>query len=283
MAQRSKKIRNAFGAGKGSPLKAAISQRDRETLFMVAEALKYKEAMLAFQPVVVANNPARVGFYEGLIRILDATGRIIPAQDFIHVIEDTELGREIDCVALELGLQALNAEPSLRLSINMSARSIGYSNWKRVLAEGLARNPNIGERLILEITEASAMMMPELVTSFMADLQRKGICFALDDFGAGYTALRYLKEFYFDIMKIDGQFIRGIHSDPDNQVLVEALITIGRQFDMLTVAEAVEGPRDAQFLIDLGIDCLQGYHFGAPTTVPPWREVYMDRGAGGHA
>ncbi len=277
MGKGANRARKGAGAHKGNPLKAAVVQRDRDTLTMVSNALRHREAMLAFQPVVLGSDPARVGFYEGLIRVLDATGRIIPARDFMPVVEDKELGREIDCVALELGLQALEAEPTLRLSINMSARSIGYGNWMRILDTGLARNPHLGERLILEITESSAMTMPELVTSFMADLQDRGICFALDDFGAGYTALRYLKEFYFDILKIDGQFVRGIHRDPDNQVLVEAMITIGRQFDMLTVAEMVEGPKDARFLIDVGIDCLQGYHFGAPTVHPPWRAQYEDR------
>jgi len=124
--------------------------------------------------------------------------------------------------------------------------------------------------LILEITESSAMLMPDLVTVFMADMQARGICFALDDFGAGFTAFRYLKDFYFDIIKIDGQFIRGIHADPDNQVLAQALITIARQFDMFTVAESVETAEDAKYLIDIGVDCLQGYYYGIPSTEAPW-------------
>ncbi|HAR52570.1 MAG TPA: EAL domain-containing protein, partial [Roseovarius nubinhibens] len=70
-------------------------------------------------------------------------------------------------------------------------------------------DPTVAERLILEITESSAMVVPELVTGFMEKLQHKGVSFALDDFGAGYTSFRYLKQFYFDILKIDGQFIRG--------------------------------------------------------------------------
>jgi len=89
--------------------------------------------------------------------------------------------------------------------------------------------------------------MPELVTVFMAELHRRGISFALDDFGAGYTAFRYFKDFYFDILKIDGQFIRGIHEDANNQVLASALLSIGQHFDMLTVAEAVEDPQEAAF------------------------------------
>ena len=254
-----------------NPLDFAIRKRDQNTMQMVKDALKRKQVMLAYQPVVRADTQQRPAFYEGLIRILDDTGRIIPARDFIGVVETSEMGRIIDCLALELGLESLAEEPGLRLSINMSARSIGYKRWMDTLVHGLTLDPTAGERLILEITESSAMMMPELVTSFMANLQEMGISFALDDFGAGYTAFRYLKDFYFDIVKIDGQFIRNIHCDPDNQVLTKALISIAEQFEMFTVAECVENIEDVQFLQSIGIDCLQGYYFSAPTTVPPWR------------
>ncbi|MEP5154662.1 EAL domain-containing protein [Planktotalea sp.] len=237
---------------------------------MVRAALEHKQVMLAYQPIMQA--AGSVAFYEGLIRVLDETGRIIPAREFINVIEETEMGRIVDCLALEKGLQALRKHPHLRLSINMSARSIGYARWKKVLDRNLRTDPTLGERLILEITESSAMLVPELVISFMNDLQSRGVCFALDDFGAGYTSFRYLRDFYFDMIKIDGQFIRGISGNPDNQVLLKALVSIARHFDMFTVAEFVENEQDAQFLAQNGIDCLQGYYFGAPTVRPPWSE-----------
>jgi EAL domain-containing protein (putative c-di-GMP-specific phosphodiesterase class I) len=209
--------------------------------------------------------------------VLDETGRIIPAREFITVIEETEMGRIIDCLALEKGLRALRKNPALRLSINMSARSIGYGAWKKVLDRNLRTDPTLGERLILEITESSAMLVPELVIAFMNDLQSLGVCFALDDFGSGYTSFRYLRDFYFDMIKIDGQFIRGIATNPDNQVLLQALISIAQHFDMFTVAEFVENIEDAQFLASNGIDCLQGYYFGAPTIRPPWETQIDDQ------
>jgi hypothetical protein len=69
-------------------------------------------------------------------------------------------------------------------------------------------------RLILEITESSAMLIPDIVSVFMADLQARGVRFALDDFGQGFTSFRYLRDFDFDILKIDGQFIRGVAGIP---------------------------------------------------------------------
>lgn len=237
---------------------------------MVKSALDQNRCMLAFQPIVQAQGTGTAAFYEGLIRVLNDDGKVIPAGEFMSVVENLELGREIDCAALRCGIGALSRKPDLRLSINMSARSIGYAKWTRILKRSLAQDPTIGERLILEITESSAMQMPEIVMTFMQDLQAQGITFALDDFGAGYTSFRYLKDFYFDILKIDGQFIRGVDHDVNNQVLTQAIVTIGHQFDMFTVAEAVETQAEADFLVNLGIDCMQGYYYGAPETKPDW-------------
>ncbi|PTQ73450.1 EAL domain-containing protein [Celeribacter persicus] len=264
----------------GNPLSVAVADRDRHTMEMVQVALRKKQVMLAYQPIVQTLRPDRPAFYEGLIRVLDQSGRVIPAREFIKVAETTETGRQLDCLALELGLDALNDHKNLRLAINMSARSIGYPRWKETLMTGLHRDQTIAERLILEITESSAMVMPDLVSVFMSELQAMGISFALDDFGAGYTAFRYLKDFYFDMVKIDGEFIRGIASSPDNQVLTQALVSVAKHFDMYTVAEFVENAADAEYLTGIGIDCMQGHYFGAATIDPVWRNREAHKKAG---
>ncbi|MBN2631386.1 MAG: EAL domain-containing protein [Rhodobacteraceae bacterium] len=253
-----------------SPFDFAVNENDHQTLSMVREAVQTRRLRLAFQPVVLSANTERIGFYEGLMRVMDPTGRVIPARDFMPAVEADELGREIDCAALTMGLNTLLRQPEVRLSINMSARSIGYPKWTAILRKALRSHPRLGERLILEITESSAMLVPEIVIAFMDSLQADGIAFALDDFGAGFTAIRYFRDFSFDILKIDGQFIRNIHRDRDNQVVAAALLAIGKQFDMLCVAESVEHPAEAQVLQALGFDCLQGYLFGVPTVTPVW-------------
>lgn len=258
--------------GEDTALNYAILQRDRSILTMVEQAVAHKQMVLAYQSVVPATDQSAPAFYEGLIRVLDDTGRIIPARDFMSAIETTETGRIIDCIALEKGLKMLSRQPDLRLSLNMSARSIGYPRWVRTLHRRLDSDPTLGERLILEITESSAMLVPELVIGFMQELQAKGVSFALDDFGSGFTSFRYLRDFFFDIVKIDGQFVRGIACNADNQVLTAALVSIANQFDMLTVAESVETAEDAGYLTALGVNCLQGYFFGAPTIRNPWEQ-----------
>ncbi|WP_372886375.1 EAL domain-containing protein [Shimia sp.] len=257
--------------GLDSPLNAAVGLRDADTLRMVTEAIRHGQVLLAFQPVVRARARQEIVFHEALIRVLDATGRVIPAKEFIDAVEGCEAGRQLDCLALELGLGVLASHPSLRLSINMSARSIGYGRWMRSLDAGLRRRPDIAERLILEISESSAVQIPELVVDFMDDLRARGISFALDDFGSGFSSFRHFRDFFFDILKLDGQFSRGIRADPENRVLAGGIAAIARGLDMYTVASRVEHPEDARILTELGFDCLQGFLFGAPTINPEWQ------------
>lgn len=256
-------------AGVESPLDAAVSARDREVLALVRHAVQKGRVLLAFQPVVRAAAPHDTVLHEAFLRVLDPQGRVIPARDFMAAVEQHELGRILDCLSLREGLRLLQQHPHLRLSINMSARSVGYPRWIDTLRRGLMAHQGLGERLVLEISEASAMQMPELLSGFMRKLQPRGVSFAIDDFGAGAVSLRHLRDLYFDIAKIDGQFIGGISTNADNQVLIGALLGIARQFEMLTIAESVETAAEARHLAEMGFALLQGYHFGAPVTRPP--------------
>ncbi|GAA6182477.1 MULTISPECIES: EAL domain-containing protein [unclassified Shimia] len=254
-----------------SPLAYAVNTRDSGTLEMVREAIAHKQVLLAYQPIVQASNTKRPAFYEGLVRVLDETGRIIPAKDFMGAVEDNELGRQLDVLALELGLQALSEQPGLRLSINMSARSIGYAPWMDCLQRGLARAATIPERLIFEVSEKSVIQVPEIVKGFMEELQVKGMSFALDDYGSGLTTLSVFRDFDFDIIKLDGSYSRNIATDAANQVIASAVAAIAERFDMHSVASRIESPADAKMMTELGFDCLQGFAFGAPTVSPPWK------------
>ena len=118
--------------GHDSPLNYAILSRDRDTIKMVEDALEDGRVMLAYQAVLPSRNTDNPAFYEGLIRILDKNKRILPAKSFINAVESTEVGRKIDCMALKRGLLAMQKHPDLRLSVNMSARSIGYGRWKHI-------------------------------------------------------------------------------------------------------------------------------------------------------
>jgi len=254
-----------------SPLDAAISAQERETLALVASALKERRMRLAFQPVVYATDPSIIGFFEGYIRLLNRRDLVIPAREFMGAVEQHELGRQIDCAALQMGLMALQRNPQIRVSVNMSARSVGYRPWATVLRKALREVPRLGYNLILEINEASALQVSDVLKPFMAEMREHGIVFALDDFGAGLTSLRLLRELRFEIAKIDGLLVREVDRLPDQQVLARAAISLAQEMGMYVVAEEVETEGEATWLRDAGVGCMQGYLFGAPTVTPDFR------------
>jgi EAL domain-containing protein (putative c-di-GMP-specific phosphodiesterase class I) len=180
------------------PLAYAVSVRDKDVLAMVRTALQTDNCKLAMQPVCAAQKGYPVAFHECLIRVMDATGWIIPAAQFMGQIQDTSLGRDIDTASLKLAFRLLKQLPDLRLSVNVSARLLGDAAWRRVLDAELVSSAMHVDRLILEISKDSAMQLPEIVIRFMEEMQPCGLAFALDDFGAGLTAFRYLKDFFLD-------------------------------------------------------------------------------------
>lgn len=107
----------------------------------------------------------------------------------------------------------------------------------------------------------------------LAAARTAGVCLALDDFGAGHTAFRHLRDWRFDIIKVAGCFARGVERSGDNQALFRALAGLARHFEAMVVAEGVETAAEATWLRGAGIDALQGYHLSRPSLDAPWRDA----------
>jgi EAL domain-containing protein (putative c-di-GMP-specific phosphodiesterase class I) len=232
--------------------------------FTVAQALTQGRLIFHHQPVVQARAPHAVAFHEALARLRLPGGQILPAGAFMPAVEAGGLGRAVDRLALAHALSALAADPGLRLSINMSPRSMGDEDWLAILAAAHRGGAGVCGRLIIEITEEAALAEADQTIEFMDYVRRMGPSFALDDFGAGATGFRHFSRFRFDMVKIDGAFVQEVHANRDSQVLLECLVRLARHFDMLCIAERVEAEADAAWLREAGIDCLQGYLYGRP-------------------
>lgn len=231
----------------------------------VKAAIAEGRLRLFFQPAVRSDSMGFVAFYEGLARIIMPDGTIISAGQFIPFVENTPVGRILDRKTLEMALLALHADEGLRLSVNLSPNSMSDQGWLDVFhtyAKG------VGDRLILEVTETAAISNIEHTAAFLRHIRSFGCSIALDDFGTGYTSFRHFRDFLFDIVKIDGLFIRDLDHNKDNQVLLEALLKISQHFDMMTVAEFVETPAEARKAAEMGVDCLQGFLIGRATETP---------------
>lgn len=235
--------------------------------FAVAQALAQGRMTFHYQPVVKASDPRFPAFFEMLARLALPSGEIVPAGAFMPHVEGGPLGRAIDRLALTSALAALRADPSLRLSINMSPLSMGDADWLAILDRAAPDRRTAG-RLIFEITETAALENSGQTLDFMDHVRGFGCAFALDDFGAGATGFRHFRDFRFDIVKIDGSFAHGVSRSPDAKVLIECLMAAARHFEMMTVAERVDCAEDAEVLRAMGVDCLQGYRFGRPAAVP---------------
>ncbi|MEO1613890.1 MAG: EAL domain-containing protein, partial [Pseudomonadota bacterium] len=142
--------------------------------------------------------------------------------------------------------------------------------WAAEFERLAARAPACAERLIVEVTEEAALANASETAGLFAMIRARGAALAIDDFGAGRTSFSHLRDFRFDMVKIDGAFIREIDRKPDNQMLVSALVAIARQFDMMVIAERVETAVEARALRALKVDGFQGFLFGRPALI--WSE-----------
>ena len=230
-------------------------------------ALDENRLMLAYQPVVNAHS-RKIKYYECLIRMRDQGGALVPASRFIPVVENLGLMRVIDNRVLELTLDALKRYPTISLAMNISGHTASDRSWLRSLVAALRGKPELARRLIVEITETTALHDLDDTARFVNAVRNLGCLVAIDDFGAGYTTFRHFKSFHVDIVKIDGAFVGSIMESQENQLFIRNLLSLAHAYSMQTVAECVEQDDEANFLSAEGVDLLQGYYFGRPELVP---------------
>jgi len=235
----------------------------------VKEAMRDDRLLFAYQPVVRADDHT-TDFYECLLRMRGPGGNIVPAGVFVPVIERLGLTREMDRRVLELAVAELRSHPSVRLALNISAFTAVDHGWLRSLVALVGHDPDVARRLTVEITETAAIQDIEESARFVATVRELGCRVALDDFGAGFTSFRHLKQLTVDIVKIDGSFVRDIARSEDNRVFVRTIVGLAHNFGLATVAECVETAADAAILAAEDVDCLQGWHFARPSIDRPW-------------
>jgi len=231
----------------------------------IVSALGDDRVTLAFQPI--ANSVSRdVAFHECLVRINGRDGRVFDGSAIIPTAERFGLTRLIDRRTLELAFSALDAEPDLRLSVNVSPTTIHDGVWMHLLEQNARRG--LCERLIIELTETTSIADLESVRRSVHWLHGLGCKVAMDDFGVGYTSFRNLRRLGVDMLKIDGSFISTLMQSHDDRHFVRALLDLARNLDIETVAEWVLDEATAQQLVEWGCTYLQGELIGLATEKP---------------
>ena len=233
------------------------------------KAVEGSHWVLHYQPVVELVTGSTVGV-EALIRWADPGGRTIPPSDFIPLAEELGLIEAIgDWVLDEVGRQdRIWRENGLDLEIgfNLSPRQF----WQPDLSQRILSKIEAGSldptRLMVEITESSAMMDPDRAQQVLWDLHTRGLRIAIDDFGTGYSNLARLREAPVEVLKIDRTFVMNVDSDPKAASIVTAFIDLGRGMGMTTLAEGIETEGEWRFLAEHGCTLGQGFYFSKPVT-----------------
>jgi len=229
----------------------------------VIAALNQRRVVMARQPIVDARGRAPA-FHEALARIREPEGRIIGAGEIIPLVERAGLVPLLDARMLALAAERLAAHPTERLSINVSPLTLETPDWLGTLASTLGAHRGVAERIIVEVTETVAVRDPEATRGRLDAMKALGVAVALDDFGAGHTSFRHLRDFPIDLLKIDGAFVQNLARSPDDRFFVRTLVDLAHHLGIPTVAEWVEDEETAAMLRDWGVDYLQGTFFGAP-------------------
>lgn len=226
---------------------------------------------LAFQPVFSAKT-GQVVMHEALLRMADTTGSLITAGHLVPIAERLGLIRLIDRAVLQLAVQTLQTYQDARLSINISATTVNDPRWNNQLLDIIAATPGLANRLVIEITETAALGSVSTSHDFVVALRNLGCGVALDDFGAGYTSYRNLKELPISLIKLDGSFCCNLAEGGENATLVQSMVQLAHAFGHKVVAEWVDTASDAEILAGFGVDYLQGNMLGEASIIAPWTQ-----------
>lgn len=235
----------------------------------IVTALNERRIVLAYEPVVQAQGRAPA-FHECLVRMRQEDGQVLLAPDIVPVAERLGLIRLVDHRVLELVVAELAAAPDITLSLNISPDTTMDADWWAGIESLMLAHPGVAQRLIVEITETVAIQDIDEVRGFASRLKNFGAKIAIDDFGAGYTSFRNLRNLGVDIVKIDGAFVQNIARSADDRAFVQTLIDLARRLGIKTVAEWVQDEESAGLLADWGCDYIQGRLTGLASQERPW-------------
>ena len=210
-------------------------------------------------------------------------GRVDPT-DFIHLTEESDLIVAIGQWVVESACQWLTRweragllAPGFVLAVNISPRQFHQPNFAANIEAALRQSGCNARRLTLEITESLLISEVDETVVVMQQLKALGIGFSLDDFGTGYSSLAYLQRLPLDQLKIDRSFVRDLVENPNDAVIVETIIVMGRQLRLQVLAEGVETEGQYAFLNARGCDQFQGYLFGLPLPLEEFEQLLAVR------
>jgi len=248
----------------------AQALRRLDTEHAMPRALERNEFRILYQPIVSLDTGTMTGV-EALVRWEHPDHGLITPSEFVPIAEDNglivPLGSWVLGQAMEQAASWHREHPSrrdLHITVNLSARQLQDPGLPFSVANALDALEMDPAALTLEITESVLMHDRDISLARLLDLKFLGVGLAIDDFGTGYSSLAYLQRFPLDVLKVDKAFVDGVAHGAEESALAAAIIRLGHNLHLRTVAEGVECPEQVTHLRRLGCSDAQGYLFARP-------------------
>ncbi len=243
------------------------AKRTQTTSARIRDALTQDRLRLATQPI---RSLASGGIerYELLLRMTSDDGELLPAASFIEAAERSGMVQELDRWVVSQALRLISERERAGAPVSLHMNISGASMTDLSVLEFIERRLDEGEadpaRCTFEITQTARIEDYDAAAGFADRLSEFGCEVAIDDYGAGFGSFSYLKKVPFDVIKIDGAFVREMPSNDADQLTVKAIVEIARGLGKRTIAEFVEDEATTQMLREYGVDMAQGFHLGRP-------------------
>ncbi|WLD58916.1 EAL domain-containing protein [Salinispirillum sp. LH 10-3-1] len=233
----------------------------------VKEALQNRQFDLYLQPQVRTNSAESIWGFEALLRWVNSNGQVCAysPDEFLPVVERlglaVTLGYQVIDKAFEKAVLLKSAGLNVRLGVNLGSAQFDDPQLVPYIMSRLKESGLQASAIEFEITESTAMSDPQLTLNKLSQLREEGFHIAVDDFGVGYSSMEYLLRFPLTTLKIDRAFVRNIATDSSARAIVKAIQTLASGLGLTTVAEGVETEQQREWLKELGIDVIQGFHY----------------------
>ena len=245
-------------------------ERIKTTTARIRDALTPNRLALHTQPI---RNLASGGIerYELLLRMAGENGTLLPAASFIEAAERSGMVQELDRWVVARALELLAAREREGHPVSLHVNLSGVSLTDLSVLEYIERKVDEGgadpSRCTFEITRTTPVEDYDTAVGFADRLTELGCQVAIDDYGASFSPFHHLKRLPFDLIKIDGEFVRDMPRSDADQLTVQAIVQIARGLGKATIAEFVQDERTAEMLREYGVDMAQGFHFGRPVDI----------------
>jgi diguanylate cyclase (GGDEF)-like protein len=231
-------------------------------------ALEGEEFEVYYQPIVSLPEGRMVGV-EALLRWRNSELGVVSPVEFIPVAESTGIIVPIGAWVLETACRQVKewqdaGWSELRVAVNLSPREVDRGDAIKSISNALSRSGLLAQFLEIEVTERVLLEDVERAGSTFREIKELGVRLCIDDFGTGYSSLSYLRNYPFDVLKIDRAFVHDATRHDSGVSLLRAIISMADSLGLEVIAEGVETEEQVGLLSDLGCGFAQGYHFCAP-------------------